>query len=76
VLTFPWTHAGAAPKLVVPVRASRLRGRQVPATGSVGGDDPLEAGGDALGWFPATEVLVALPPAEGSYRLEPGSVAP
>ncbi len=42
----------------------------ISATGSVGSDKPLESLADALGTFPATHVLLATPPAEGSYWLE------
>ena len=47
-----------------------LHRRGIPATGSVGGDDPLEAMTDALAWFPATDVLLAIPPAAEVYWLE------
>ena len=51
-------------------------GRLAPAaatvTGSVGSDKPLESMTDALGSFPATHVLLAMPPAEESYWLEDG----
>ena len=40
------------------------------ATGSVGSDKPLESMTDALGSFPATQVLLATPPEEESYWLE------
>ena len=49
-----------------------LRQRAARATGSVGSDKPLESMTDALGSFPATEVLLATPPAEESYWLEEG----
>ncbi len=49
-----------------------LRQRAAPATGSVGSDKPLESMTDALGSFPATEVLLATPPEEESYWLEEG----
>ena len=39
-----------------------LQQRAAPATGSVGSDKPLESMTDALGWFPATNVLLAIPP--------------
>jgi len=52
-----------------------LHERHIEATGSVGGDDPLEAIADALAWFPATEVLLAVPPAKDSYWLEQGLLA-
>ena len=42
------------------------------ATGSVGSDKPLESMTDALGSFPATQVLLATPPEEESYWLEDG----
>ncbi|MGH2800831.1 MAG: hypothetical protein ACRDM0_24815, partial [Thermoleophilaceae bacterium] len=40
------------------------------ATGTVGSDKPLESMTDALVTFPATHVLLALPPEEESYWLE------
>jgi len=40
------------------------------ATGSVGSDKPLESMTDALGSFPATYVLLAIPPEEEAYWLE------
>jgi hypothetical protein len=47
-----------------------LQGRGIPATGTVGSDKPLESMTDALAAFPATHVLLVLPPAEESYWLE------
>ena len=47
-----------------------LQQRAVAATGSVGTDKPLESMTDALGFFPATHVLLATPPEEESYWLE------
>jgi hypothetical protein len=47
-----------------------LRRRGIRATGAVGSDKPLESMTDALATFPATRVLLALPPAEESYWLE------
>jgi hypothetical protein len=47
-----------------------LRRRGIRATGGVGSDKPLESLTDALATFPATEVLLALPPDEESYWLE------
>jgi hypothetical protein len=49
-----------------------LQQRAAVATGSVGSDKPLESMTDALGSFPATEVLLATPPEEESYWLEDG----
>ena len=49
-----------------------LQQRAATATGSVGSDKPLESMTDALGSFPATQVLLAVPPAEDSYWLEDG----
>jgi hypothetical protein len=49
-----------------------LQERAATATGSVGSDKPLESMTDALGSFPATEVLLATPPKEESYWLEDG----
>ena len=49
-----------------------LRQLEVPATGSVGTDKPLESMTDALGIFPATRVLLATPPGSESYWLERG----
>jgi hypothetical protein len=49
-----------------------LQQRAAPATGSVGSDKPLESMTDALGSFPATNVLLAIPPEEQSYWLERG----
>jgi hypothetical protein len=51
-----------------------LQQRGVIATGSVGSDKPLESMTDALGSFPATHVLLAIPPEEESYWLERGLV--
>jgi hypothetical protein len=52
-----------------------LRQRGTAATGSVGSDKPLESMTDALGSFPATRVLLAMPPEEESYWLERGLLA-
>jgi hypothetical protein len=52
-----------------------LRQRAAAATGAVGSDKPLESMTDALGSFPATEVLLATPPEEESYWLEQGLLA-
>jgi hypothetical protein len=49
-----------------------LHQRGATVTGSVGSDKPLESMTDALGSFPATHVLLAMPPAEESYWLEDG----
>jgi hypothetical protein len=42
----------------------------VSATGTVGSDKPLESMADALGSFPATQVLLATPPEDEAYWLE------
>jgi hypothetical protein len=47
-----------------------LRGRGILATGAVGTDKPLESMTDALAAFPATHVLLSLPPEKESYWLE------
>lgn len=47
-----------------------LRQRGVSATGSLGSDKPLESMTDALGFFPANDVLLATPPDDKSYWLE------
>jgi hypothetical protein len=47
-----------------------LRRSGIRATGNVGSDKPLESMTDALATFPATRVLLALPPPEESYWLE------
>jgi hypothetical protein len=47
-----------------------LRRSGIRATGNVGSDKPLESMTDALATFPATRVLLALPPVEESYWLE------
>jgi hypothetical protein len=47
-----------------------LQQRGVAATGSVGSDKPLESMTDALGAFPASQVLLAIPPEEERYWLE------
>jgi hypothetical protein len=47
-----------------------LRQSGIRATGRVGSDKPLESMTDALATFPATHVLLALPPEEESYWLE------
>ena len=52
-----------------------LQRRHIPTTGSVGSDKPLESMTDALGFFPATRVLLATPPEEQSYWLERGLLA-
>lgn len=49
-----------------------LRVLGIAATGSVGSDKPLESMTDALGSFPATCVLLAMPPEGESYWLERG----
>ena len=54
------------------VSVGLLQQRGVSATGSVGTDKPLESMTDALGSFPATQVLLATPPEEESYWLERG----
>jgi len=48
----------------------QLQRRAAAATGAVGTDRPLESMTDALGFFAATHVLLATPPASGSYWLE------
>jgi hypothetical protein len=52
-----------------------LEQQDLPATGSVGSDKPLESMTDALGSFPATQVLLATPPAKETYWLERGLLA-
>jgi hypothetical protein len=47
-----------------------LRERAAAVTGSVGSDKPLESMTDALGSFPATRVLLVVPPEAESYWLE------
>jgi hypothetical protein len=47
-----------------------LRQRGVSATGSLGSDKPLESMTDALSFFPANDVLLAIPPDGESYWLE------
>jgi hypothetical protein len=47
-----------------------LRQRGVSATGSLGRDKPLESMTDALGSFPANDVLLATPPDDEAYWLE------
>jgi hypothetical protein len=47
-----------------------LQQRAAATSGSVGSDKPLESMTDALGFFPATHVLLATPPEEESYWLE------
>ena len=47
-----------------------LQRHGISATGTVGSDKPLESMTDALATFPATHVLLALPPEEESYWLE------
>jgi hypothetical protein len=51
-------------------RVGLLQRHGIRATGTVGSDKPLESMTDALATFPATEVLLALPPEEESYWLE------
>jgi hypothetical protein len=52
-----------------------LRELGAAATGSVGSDKPLESMTDALGSFPATYVVLAMPPEEEAYWLERGLLA-
>ena len=52
-----------------------LQEQAAAATGSVGSDKPLESMTDALGSFPATRVLLAMPPEEESYWLEGNMLA-
>ena len=47
-----------------------LQRRGIYTTGNVGSDKPLESMTDALGAFPATHVLLAIPLEEESYWLE------
>lgn len=47
-----------------------LRQRRISASASVGTDKPLESMSDALGRFPATQVLLAVPADEDVYWLE------
>jgi hypothetical protein len=47
-----------------------LQQREIAASGSVGSDKPLESMTDALGTFPATDVLLVTPSAAESYWLE------
>jgi hypothetical protein len=47
-----------------------LKRRLVAVTGSIGTDKPIESMTDALGTFPATTVLLAIPPEDGQYWLE------
>jgi hypothetical protein len=47
-----------------------LQRRGIRATGAVGSDKPLESMTDALAAFPATHVVLAVPPEEESYWLE------
>jgi hypothetical protein len=47
-----------------------LQRRGISTTGNVGSDKPLESMTDALGAFPATHVLLAIPLDEDSYWLE------
>ncbi len=54
--------------MLIPVGLLQRRG--IWATGTVGDDKPLESMTDALAAFPATNVLLALPPEEDSYWLE------
>jgi hypothetical protein len=48
----------------VSISVGLLEKRCVSTTGSVGSDKPLESMTDALGFFPATDVLLATPPEE------------
>ena len=61
-----WHEAQQSPLQMVGV----LQQRAAAAAGSVGSDKPLESMTDALGFFPATHVLLATPPEEESYWLE------
>jgi hypothetical protein len=54
--------------MLIAVRLLKRRG--ISATGTVGSDKPLESMTDALGAFPATQILLATPPVEESYWLE------
>jgi hypothetical protein len=57
------------------VSVGLLKQRGISTTGSVGSDKPLESMTDALGSFPATQVLLATPPREDAYWLERGLLA-
>jgi hypothetical protein len=61
-----WHHAQQSLLQIVGV----LQQRAAAVTGSVGSDKPLESMTDALGFFPATNVVLATPPEEESYWLE------
>jgi hypothetical protein len=63
-----WERSRAEHSLARTVQILRRRGFAV--TGKVGDDKPLESMTDALGAFPATHVLLALPPERESYWLE------
>jgi len=63
----------AAQSMLISVGLLQRRG--ISATGSVGTDKPLESMTDALGSFPATHVLLAIPPEGESYWLERGLLA-
>jgi hypothetical protein len=66
-----WHHAQESMLRTVTL----LREQAATATGSVGSDKPLESMTDALGSFPATRVLLAVPPEQESYWLERGLLA-
>jgi hypothetical protein len=61
-------HRDAEETMLITVGLLRQSG--IRATGTVGSDKPLESMTDALATFPATHVLLALPPEEDSYWLE------
>jgi hypothetical protein len=52
------------------ITVGMLRQSGIRATGTAGSDKPLESMTDALATFPATHVLLALPPEADSYWLE------
>jgi hypothetical protein len=47
-----------------------LKRHPIAVSGSVGTDKPIESMADALGTFPATHVLLAIPPEDEQYWLE------
>jgi len=69
-LTDDESKEGQEARQSMSVSVGLLQKRGVSTTGSVGSDKPIESMTDALGFFPATDVLLATPPGGESYWLE------
>jgi hypothetical protein len=71
-LTDDESEEGQEAEQSMSISVAFLQKRGVSTTGSIGSDKPLESMTDALGVFPATDVLLATPPEDDSYWLERG----